>query len=148
MENQTISDKKLDRQNMKSALIVLAGFTLLFGGSWWFILQNQKNLAEANKKLLQEKNISNTCAYKKDSLTNEVNQISNYKALVKSMTHRDEATGLLKYKIGDFVYLKRDSDKVVVSDIVIGGAKFEYYVRYKVLHKDKTEEEVKPELIY
>jgi hypothetical protein len=64
------------------------------------------------------------------------------------MVHRDEATSLLKYKVGDFVYMKRDSSRVVISDIVIGGAKYEYYVRYKVLYKDKTTEEVAPELIY
>ena len=64
------------------------------------------------------------------------------------MVHRDEATSMLKYKVGDFVYLKRDSAKVVVDDIIVGGAKYEYYVKYRVLHKDNHTEEVKPELVY
>lgn len=148
MENQTTVEKKVSKQTIIISVLFSVLFLLTCSLLIWVIENGKKELAEANSKLLQEQNVSNTCSYKKDSLTNEVNQISNYKTLVKSMAHRDEATALLKYKIGDFVYLKRDSDKVVISDIVIGGARFEYYIRYKVLHKDKIEEEIKPELIY
>ena len=54
----------------------------------------------------------------------------------------------MKYNIGDKVYLKRDSSKVVVSDVVVGGGKHEYYIKYKVMFRNGQEEAVVPELIY
>lgn len=110
-------------------------------------LTNQEN-KEASDKLSKEQLLNSTCSFKRDSLSKEVERLSIYKSLTKAMVHRDEATSLLKYQVGDFVYLKRDSSHVLISDIIIGGAKYEYYVRYKVMYENKDTEEVAPELIY
>lgn len=109
---------------------------------------NRKALEEANKTILKEQTINSTCSVTRDSLSKVNTELSKYKALTMAMVSRDEATSPLKYKVGNFVYLKRDSSKVVISDIIIGGSKYEYYVKYKVLHKDNVSEEVIPELIY
>jgi len=142
MENQTTN-----QIGWKVGLQVLCGI-LVYAGIMFFAFTIHKDLKEANKKIQDEEILNSTCSYKRDSLVKEVRQLSIYKSLTKAMVHRDEATSILKYKVGDFVYLKRDSAKVVIDDIIIGGAKYEYYVKYRVLHKDNHTEEVKPELVY
>lgn len=142
MENQTVN-----QIGWKTGLQVLAAI-LVYAGVVFFAFTIHKDLREANNKIQNEKELNSTCSYKRDSLIKEVKQLSIYKSLTKAMVHRDEATSMLKYKVGDFVYLKRDSAKVVVDDIIVGGAKYEYYIKYRVLHKDNHTEEVKPELVY
>ena len=136
-----------ENKNWKTALKVVIAICI-YGGVVWALFDTNKELKEVNAERLKEQNVMSTCSYKRDSLIKEVNQLSIYKSLTKAMVHRDEATSMLKYKVGDFVYLKRDSAKVVVDDIIVGGAKYEYYVKYRVLHKDNHTEEVKPELVY
>jgi hypothetical protein len=143
MENQ-----ETKRTNWAKITLIAILAISAYGGLIWALRDTNVELKETNSKLLKEQSLNSTCSYKRDSLTREVISLSVYKALTKAMVHRDEATILLKYKVGDFVYMKRDSSKVVISDILIGGAKYEYYVKYKVLYKDKSTEEVIPELIY
>lgn len=109
--------------------------------------QNEK-LELKNNLLLKQENDKSTCTYKRDSLTREVNTLSIYKSLTKAMVHRDVATSLLLHGVGDIVCLKRDSSMVVIADVIIGGSKYQYYIKYRVLHRDNTIEEVIPELIY
>jgi hypothetical protein len=124
---------------------VITGYGIMM---YVFFSDVKQSLAETNDKLLKEQKANSKCNYVRDSLYKEVTNLATYKALTKAMIQRDEALGLLKYKIGDFVYLKRDSSRAVVSDIVFGGSKYEYYVKYKVLYKDSKTEEVLPELVY
>lgn len=130
-------------------IIILAVFIIVGFGCFVFIIIDQAEKLEAkNNLLLQEEADKSTCVYKRDSLLKEVMRLSTYKSLTKAMIHRDEATSLLKYGVGDRVCIKRDSSQGVISDVIIGGSKHQYYVKYKVLHKDNTIEEVIPELIY
>lgn len=112
------------------------------------IEKERQEHSKTQTELDKERSGKTSCLATRDSLFRENARLSIYKSLSLAMVHRDEATSLLKYKVGDFVYMKRDSSKVVISDIIIGGAKYEYYVKYKVLYKDKSTEEVIPELIY
>ncbi|MBC7861954.1 MAG: hypothetical protein IAF38_03215 [Bacteroidia bacterium] len=127
------------------AFLIIASYGTIM---YVFFSDVKKSLADTNEKLLKEQKDNSRCNYVRDSLFREVKSLSTYKALTKAMIQRDEALGFLKYKIGDFVYLKRDSSHVVVSDVVFGGSKYEYYVKYKVLYKDSKTEEVLPELVY
>lgn len=147
MEN--ISEDNRVKKNYIWAIVSLCLFVIIaFGGLILALIDSNRLSSDASAKLLEEQNLNSTCSHKRDSLIKENGQLSIYKSLTKAMIHRDEATGLLEYKVGDFVYMKRDSSKVIIEDIIIGGAKYEYYVKYKVLHKDNHTEEVKPELIY
>ena len=148
MENQNNTEEKKSSNWKRYYLLPMSFLILSICGLAYDLYLTDKESDEANAKFAKEQLLNSTCNYKRDSLTKEVIQLSVYKSLTKAMVHRDEATSLLKYKVGDFVYMKRDSSKVVISDIVIGGAKYEYYVKYKVLYKDKSTEEVIPELIY
>lgn len=151
MENQKIesSQEKKDKIKIKlmlltSVLAILIAYVMLFLS----FKSNDKDMQAVNEKLTKEQSLNSSCSYTRDSLSQEIKELSLYKGLTRAMVNRDEATSPLKYKVGNFVYLKRDSSKVVISDIVIGGSKYEYYVKYKVLHKDNVSEEVIPELIY
>ena len=149
MENTDEKEEKRVKKNITIAVVLVCLFTIIaYSGFILAIIEDGKERKETNKKLQQEQRLNSTCSYKRDSLAKEVKQLSIYKSLTKAMVHRDEATSLLKYKVGDMVYCKRDSSHVVIYDIVIGGSKYEYYIRYRILHKDNSTEEVIPELIY
>lgn len=112
------------------------------------IFEDKKTIKESHARELKEQNLNSTCSYKRDSLQREVEQLSIYKSLTKSMVFRDEATKLLPHKVGDIIITKNDSVKGVIEDIIIGGSKYNFYVKYKVLLKDNTIREIVPELIY
>ena len=63
------------------------------------------------------------------------------------MVYRDSVRSFLPHKVGDIVYRKLDSTKYILEDIITGGTKYSYYVKFKVRSKDKVEE-IDPVLIY
>jgi hypothetical protein len=83
-----------------------------------------------------------------DSLSKEASMLNSHRPLSLAMSHRDEATRHLKYAVGEAVYLKRDSTRVVITDIVIGGSAYNYYLRYRVVNRENREEEIIPELLF
>jgi uncharacterized protein YpmS len=125
-------------------IFAIAIFTMMFIA----MKDDKKALQDANEKLLTEQSISSNCSFTRDSLTRINAELSKYKALTQAMIHRDEAINQLKHKVGDIVYLKNDSSRVVIEDVLIGGGKYNYYVKYRVLLKDNTTREMVPELIY
>jgi hypothetical protein len=83
-----------------------------------------------------------------DSLFKEASMFAKYRTLDLAMTHRDAAGALLKFEIGEAAYLKSDSSRVIVSDIVIGGSSNMYYIRYRITNKNNLTEEIIPELLF
>lgn len=139
----------------KTLLYVCIGLLLSAIGVWVYYIvltsairdsveQRSKYEAELTKKLIDNLTANN----KIDSLFKINTELSKYKTLTQAMLHRDESTSQLKHKIGDVVYMKNDSSRVIVEDVLIGGGKYDYYVKFRVLFKDNTTKEVKPELIY
>lgn len=125
---------------------------VLLGGYFYLdYLKDQRNAKEredAQKALLIELSGKTSCMYERDSLKRINFELAKYESLTLAMVHRDEATRDLKYKVGDIAYLKTDSSRVVVSDVLIGGSKYNYYIRYRVTFSDDTEKEVIPEFLY
>ena len=130
------------------ASTVILLYAIGFGCMVWAIKEDKKALRETNDKLMNEQSVSSTCSVTRDSLFKVNAELSKYKTLTQAMLHRDEATSQLKHKIGDVVYMKNDSSRVIVEDVLIGGGKYDYYVRFRVLFKDNTTKEVKPEVVY
>ncbi len=129
--------------------ISLILFTILAWSSFfWVIQEDRKVLSDVNNKLLTEQSISSTCSTTRDSLFKINNDLSKFKTLTMAMVHRNDATEQLKHKVGDVVYMKNDSAKVVIEDVLIGGGKYNYYIKFKILYKDQSTKEVVPELIY
>jgi len=83
-----------------------------------------------------------------DSLSKVNLLLSKYRALTDAMTYRDSIRKPLEFRIGENVRMKRDSSRVLVDDIIVGGDKFSYYIKYIIEHKDKSLETVSPEKLY
>lgn len=126
--------------------IVLMGvvFTLMM----FSMKDDKRKLDELTTKLSKEQSVSTSCSVSRDSLTRINAELSKYKTLTMAMVYRDDVTKDLKHKVGDIVRLKNDSAKVVIEDVLIGGGKYNYYLKFKVLLKDNTTREVVPELVY
>ena len=84
----------------------------------------------------------------KDSLKKVNWSLSKFKTLSEAMIFRDSVKINLPHTIGEIVRLKNDSSKVVVTDVLIGGGKYNYYIEYKILKKDNSTDLVSPEIIY
>lgn len=90
----------------------------------------------------------NQLMYTKDSLLFINVLLSKYRVLTDAMKYRDSVRLGMQYSVGDEVMLKKDSSRAIVSDIIIGGSKHEYYIKYKILLKNGQEEIILPELLY
>lgn len=113
------------------------------------IYRSERKRAESiQNKYENLQNLQFSCSRRADSLLKEATMLNTYRTLSLAMTHRDEATGQLKMGIGDAAYMKRDSSRVLISDIVIGGSRYQYYIRYRVVNRQNEYEEVIPELLF
>jgi hypothetical protein len=140
---------------MKKKIILIILFSLVFIGMGVTIyLQNNevgKRKKQIDDMVTASKNANsrfNKLKYTNDSLHVINGFLAKYRVLTEAMTYRDSMKLQLKYNVGDIVYLKRDSSRAVVSDVVMGGGKHEYYIKYKVIFKSGKEEEVVQELLY
>ena len=110
--------------------------------------KKEQRINELETAIRNESNRINKLTITKDSLTRVNFYLSRFRGLTDAMWYRDSLKNPLKYKIGDRVILKRDSSRVVISDVIIGGSQYDFYVKYRVIGKDKITEEIVPELIY
>lgn len=140
---------------MRKNILYGLGILLTIGLLWLYYstllgaIKSSVEERQKHEKELNDKTLENIFSSQKiDSLNKANDELSKYKALTKAMIHRDEAANQLKHKVGDMVYLKSDSARVVIEDVLIGGGKYNYYVKYRVLLKDNTTREMVPELIY
>ena len=151
MENTDTPKHKTFSYHAISILFFLVVVIILSTGIC-FTVQDTKikdlQLTKTRAELDQERADKNSCVYIRDSLDAAVKELSIYKTLSQAMVHRDQATKQLLHKVGEMVYMKNDSSRVVIEDIVIGGSKYNYYIKYKVLYKDNISKEVIPELVY
>lgn len=108
----------------------------------------QQRISKLEKIYKQDSARLRRTTYMKDSIAVVANYLSKYWALADALYERDSVRVHLKYKVGDVVRVKWDSSKAVVTDIIIGGSKYEYYVKYRLKFRDKSVEEVLPELLY
>ncbi len=98
--------------------------------------------------LVNESNTIVKVSKTRDSLSGQLNYFKKYESLVDATFFRDSTSRSLKYKAGDVVLLKPDSSKAVIKEIIIGGTQYEYYIKYKVILKDRSQLEITPELLY
>ena len=132
--------------------IITIGIIVAVAVTIFFLARSIKTknveLAELKAKVSEMERLYSSAAFKGDSLHALNIVLSKYKTLTYAMLYRDSIRKSLKYTIGDIVQLKSDSSKAVIQDILIGGGKFEHYMKYQVVRKDKTTELVSPELVY
>ena len=140
---------------MKKKIILIVVLSLVFIGLAYTIYSLNENMNEKKKTIsaMEQASKNASAKYKhlvntKDSLMLINSFLARYRTLTVAMSYRDSVRVAMKYNVGDVVHLKRDSSRAIVSDIIVGGGKHEYYIKYQVMFKNGTEEKVAPEMLY
>ena len=153
---ETIGTKK-NRNNK----IYLIGLVLFIGAILLFYFQQQsikkeeaiykKSLSDlqAELKLMtsemhQLKRNNKSLDHQKDSLQNNLNFLWKYKTLVSTANLRDQIGADLPFAAGERVRMKSDSSIVVVTDLIVGGNTYNYYIKYVVKNKKGLDVDVSP----
>ena len=105
-QNRSISKEEANRTKMEEQLALLA----------------------TEIKSLKQQNYIVTS--KKDSLQNNLNYLWQYKPLVQASKFRDDVGANFNFHPGDCVRLKSDSSLVVLTDILIGGNRYNYFIKF------------------
>lgn len=102
---------------------------------------NIEILQEQLKTIKKEKTI---VSFEKDSLKKNLNYLWGYKPLVMTSYLRDRITANFDYKPGDLVRMKTDSSVVIVTDIILGGNDYNYFLKFLIKNKKGETKEVSP----
>jgi hypothetical protein len=153
MENQTTPEKKQEviiKPLQFYLLLLLSCAAIFFVGYVYHDSLEQERQAHTKTQIQLANELSGktSCIATKDSLKRENAQLSVYKALTKAIVHRDEAATLLTYKAGQTAHLKRDSSRVTITGIIVGGNKYNYFIQYSVEYPDGKPGYLDPTLIY
>ena len=124
--------------------IALGVIVIFFGYIMWVLSEDKVKL---NKKVNEYEQLHSQESYTIDSSFQVIRRLSIYRELSEAMVYCDSVWSFLPHNVGDIVYSKLDSTKYILEDIITGGTKYSYYVKFKVRSKDKVEE-IDPVLIY
>jgi len=140
---------------MKNKIFLISVIVLVISIMGFAIYKLNQKVKEKQQKItdLEYSNSNSSSRLKKiqktrDSLAFVNAFLAKYRILTEAMTYRDSITLPMKYKIGDIVRLKRDSSRAVINDIIIGGSKHEYYIKYKIALKSGQTEDIVQDLLY
>ncbi|HNW90724.1 MAG TPA: hypothetical protein PKN48_13770 [Bacteroidales bacterium] len=155
METPQENNPQKEKKSGHPKLWRIIGFLVLFAIIGLLIYSNinsQRNheRAMAEIQLQYEHELNSLAKSRKtvDSLRKIATHLNKYFALVEAAYTRDSSRIAIPHVIGDIVKLKIDGSNVVITDIVVGGGMFEYYLRYRVMHSDRQTEEISPEMIF
>jgi len=80
----------------------------------------------------------------RDSLQQNVNYIWPMRSLVYNAKLRDKVLADLELKPGDACRLKSDSSIVVITDVIVGGNQYTYFVNYRARNKKGISSDYSP----
>jgi len=150
-ENTPVPEVKPEKGKKTKRVVAFIVLVLIIGGLTYLNIdsnkKHEKAMADLQLQYQQEMARLGRARGTIDSLSRVARHLEKYRGLVEAGYTRDSSRNDIPHMIGDVVKLKMDSSRVVISDIIVGGGMFEYYVRYRVIHKDRTVEEVSPEMI-
>lgn len=150
MELQTTptpADNKSYKRFLTGALTIIIAIGGLYYGIM-SLIEKDREIKRLNDKVAEVRSERGSCYALKDSLARDNARLSIYKTLSLAMSHRDDAGKRLSHRVGDVTYLKIDSTKVVIEDIIVGGNDYNYYIKYIVLFKDNSSRLINPDLVY
>ena len=108
------------------------------------VLELKQNVQILQKQLKSIKKEKPIVSFEKDSLKKNLNYLWGYKPLVMTSYLRDRITATFDYKPGDLVRMKADSSIVLVTDIVLGGNDYNYFLKFLIKNKKGEIKEVSP----
>ena len=94
------------------------------------LAQMSEQLAQVEGTLKSLQKNHQQLQHDRDSLKRNVDYLWPMRFLVYNAKLRDKVGEGLDLRPGDIALVKTDSSKVVVTDIVVGGNQFTYYVHY------------------
>ena len=108
------------------------------------VLELKQNVQVLQKQLKSIKKEKTIVSFEKDSLKKNLNYLWGYKPLVMTSYLRDRITANFDYKPGDLVRMKTDSSIVIVTDILLGGNDYNYFLKFLIKNKKGESKEVSP----
>ncbi len=108
------------------------------------VLELKQNVQVLQKQLKSIKKEKTIVSFEKDSLKKNLNYLWGYKPLVMTSYLRDRITANFDYKPGDLVRMKADSSIVIVTDILLGGNDYNYFLKFLIKNKKGESKEVSP----
>jgi len=108
------------------------------------VLELKHNVQILQKQLKSIKKEKTIVSFEKDSLKKNLNYLWGYKPLVMTSYLRDRITATFDYKPGDLVRMKTDSSIVIVTDILLGGNDYNYFLKFLIKNKKGESKEVSP----
>jgi len=108
------------------------------------VLELKQNVQILQKQLKSIKKEKTIVSFEKDSLKKNLNYLWGYKPLVMTSYLRDRITANFDYKPGDLVRMKADSSIVIVTDILLGGNDYNYFLKFLIKNKKGESKEVSP----
>ena len=108
------------------------------------VLELKQNVQILQKQLKSIKKEKTIVSFEKDSLKKNLNYLWGYKPLVMTSYLRDRITANFDYKPGDLVRMKADSSIVIVTDIILGGNDYNYFLKFLIKNKKGESKEVSP----
>ena len=148
--------ESVDKVKRKKIWFIILGLILVLsiGIIYW---QNKSiSKEEANRTKMEEqlaqlaleikslKQKNHIVTSKKDSLQNNLNYLWQYKPLVQASKFRDDVGANFNFQPGDCVRLKSDSSLVVLTDILIGGNRYNYFIKFIAKNNKGTLVELTP----
>jgi len=104
----------------------------------------EEQLAQLVSEIKSLKQKNTLVTFKKDSLQNNLNYLWQYKPLVQASKFRDDVGANFNFHPGDRVRLKSDSSLVVLTDILIGGNRYNYFIKFIAKNNKGTFVELTP----
>jgi hypothetical protein len=105
------------------------------------IKEQLEDLSYLVKVLNKDKRLLN---HQRDSLKQNVDYLWPMRNLVHNAKLRDKVGGELAIKPGQVVRLKTDSSRVVITDIIVGGNDYNYFLHYLIKNNKGETKEVSP----
>jgi hypothetical protein len=150
MESITNQRKK----NQRWIIILAVAVVITIGVIYWqnqSIKEDQMGIAALKSNIEQLKQEMKTIKNKKreveinrDSLQKNLNYLWQYKTLVQSTKVRDQVGDNFNFHPGDRVRLKADSSIVVITDLMVGGNRYNYFVKFLIKNNKGLQSEVSP----
>jgi len=108
------------------------------------ISELKENIKQLNLHIKSIKRKKYEVEINRDSLQRNLDYLWQYKTLVQSTKFRDQISSNFNFEPGDRVRLKTDSSAVIVTDILVGGNRYNYFVKFVVKNKKGEVLEVSP----
>jgi hypothetical protein len=99
-------------------------------------MSEEMRTLEKNNKSLEKNN---------QKLQRKVNFYDPFESIIYNAFLRDRVYKGIQIKPGDVAVMKADSSKVVVTDVIVGGNRYSYYVHYMCKKRNGESVQVKPE---